>query len=700
MTEKQTYCRLCEPACSLIAEVEESGITLRPDADHPVHGGFACHKGLKFTEVHTDPDRLDYPMKRTGPKNQAPQFERISWDMAADEIAARLGEVKAEHGDDVVGLYVGNPSAFNSTGRLASRQFARDIGVRYSFGSGTQDCANKFAASEAVFGTVNLHPIPDFENTSLFLDIGSNPRISHMSFIHMTDPMGSLRAIVARGGRVVHVNPRRTESVTPATGELVQIKPDTDVYLLAALLNAIHAENLADQASIDRYGANIDQLWSFVSQYPAERVADITGLSVGTITSLARDFANADGASVHASTGINMGRQGTLAYWLVQMLSFVTGNLGSKGGNVYSPGYFPAATVGLKRTEDPFFESDFGPLRRVTGSLPGNLLADYIETGKVKALVCMSGNPLLSMGGSDRLQRAFEKLDLLVVIDIYPNATAELADYALPATDWLERGDINSVAVGFQPKPYVQYVDAVVEPRAMRKPEWWIFSRLSQALGKPADLNQSEADLFARADRQLANQDLSLEKLKQAPSRTVVLPPVKPELLYELGVHGPDGKIDCCPALFADALNRCEEIFEELTDEAPDNFKLITLRTNYMMNSWLHNMPALKRDNALDNPLYMNPQDAEARGWSDNHELRVENEFGQLIATCKFDDRLKRGVVAMTHGWSQGRNPAMTTASNHPGVNVNNLLPTGPGSFEPLSNQSFMTGVPVSISSA
>ncbi|MDA1077224.1 MAG: molybdopterin-dependent oxidoreductase, partial [Proteobacteria bacterium] len=156
--KKTTYCRICEPACGLIAEIDGKNITLSPDPDHPVHRGFACHKGLTFTEVHTDPDRLDYPQKRSASKQQPPAFKRISWDTAADEIAAALNQVKLDHGDDVIGMYVGNPSAFNSTGRLASRQFARQIGVKYAFGSGTQDCANKFAASEAVFGTVNLHP--------------------------------------------------------------------------------------------------------------------------------------------------------------------------------------------------------------------------------------------------------------------------------------------------------------------------------------------------------------------------------------------------------------------------------------------------------------------------------------------------------------------------------------------------------------
>jgi len=397
------------------------------------------------------------------------------------------------------------------------------------------------------------------------------------------------------------------------------------------------------------------------------------------------------------STGVNMGRQGTLAYWLVQMLSLITGNLGRRGGNIYSPGYFPAATVGKPKTDNPFYDSPFGEMRRIAGSLPGNLLAEHIESGLVKGLVCMSGNPVLSMAGEPRLQAALQQLELLVVVDIYPNATANHADFLLPATDWLERADVNSLSLGFQPEPYVQYTDAVVPPAFERQPEWRIFGRLLQALGLPSELDQPHADPMAKIDRQLAHSDLSLADLKARPSHTITLPEPEPHLLFELAVHHDGARVDCFPPLIEKGIAACAEIFDELKNEAPDTLKLITLRTNYMVNSWLHNLPALKRDVALDNPLHMHPEDVARLGLREGVEVTVSSAQGNIIATVRADEDLRPGVVAMTHGWGHANNPRLSVAHNHPGTNVNALLPTGPGSYDPLSNMSFMTGIPVDV---
>ncbi|XOV81940.1 MAG: molybdopterin-dependent oxidoreductase [bacterium] len=704
MKKVSTYCRICEPQCALIAEVDEvkeQVLRLKPDKSHPIHKGFACHKGLNFVELHNDPDRNNFPVVRKASKSAAePSFERLSWDSAANQIAQRITELTERHGADALGMYVGNPSAFNSTGREASRSFARSIGVKYAFGSGTQDCSNKFAASEAVFGTVNLHPIPDYAHTNYLLSIGSNPKISHASFVHMTNPMAALRGIVARGGQVKHINPRRIESATPATGDVLQIKPDTDVYFLAALIHEIHAAGLVDLTQLTQQADHADELWRFVAPYSAQAVADVVGVNASEIRDIALDFAQAEGAAVHMSTGANMGRQGTFAYWLVQMLSLITGNLGARGGNIYSPGYFPAATVGKPKTDNPFYDTEFGELRRIAGSLPGNLLVEHIEAGLVKGLVCMSGNPILSMGGETRLQAALKKLDLLIVIDIYSNATATYADYVLPATDWLERSDVNSLSLGFQPEPYVQYTDAVVPPKFERRPEWWIFARLMQAMGFPSLLDQDNANPMAKIDRQLESSNLSLTHLQSQQSNTVVLPLPSPDLLFELGVQREGSKVDCFPPLIERGVATCNDIFTQFQNEPADTLKLITLRTNYMVNSWMHNLPALKRDVALDNPLHMHPADTERLRLEDGTEVRVASAHGDIIATVIADQDLRPGVVAMTHGWGHGGNNRLHVASNHPGTNVNAILPTGPGSFDPLSNMSFMTGIPVTVALA
>ena len=427
----------------------------------------------------------------------------------------------------------------------------------------------------------------------------------------------------------------------------------------------------------------------------------MVGIEADAIRALAREFATAEAASIHVSTGVNMGRQGTLAYWLAQMLSLVTGNLGRRGGNLYSPGYFPAADGGTAACRGSLLRDRVRPpcARSPATCLP-ICSPSTSRSGKVKALIVMAGNPLLSVGGGPRLRRAFDKLELCVVIDIYPSATAELADYALPATDWLERADVNALSLGFQPKPFAQHTDAVVAPKFERRPEWWILASLAERLGLPLPVKPDGTGLNARHDRQLATAGLSRERLRQSPSGTEVLPLPTPEALFEIGVQNPGGRIDCCPPLFDSALHRAEELFNELLSEPASQLKLITLRTNTMLNSWFANLPSLKRDYALDNPLYMNPEDAERLGLKASVEVRVESASGAVIATLALDDSLRLGVVAMTHGWGHAASPALKVASNHPGVNVNDLLPAGAGSFEPLSNQAHMTGIPVEVRAA
>ena len=701
-----TFCRVCEPSCGLIAQVENDRlIRLKPDKDHPVTKGFACHKGIDSLAIHEDSDRLDWPMKRVGPRAGADAaFERVSWGKAINEVATQLTDLRKRFGDGALAAYVGNPTAFNSLATPAVGNFLMQLGCRKLFGAGTQDCSNKFAAAEAVFGTSTLHPVPDIGNTDYLLIFGENPKVSHMSFISIADPMGKLRAAKQRGATIKFINPRAIESATAKTGDLVQIKPDTDLYLLAAMIHEIARQDLMDEALVSGYGKGIDELLAFVADFPADRVADVVGVSADEIRELAEGFAKAPAASVHMSTGVNMGRQGTLAYWLLQMLSFITGNLDKRGGNLYSEGFYPAARSGRINTQDPdalFFDSPFGKLRTIRGSLPGNLLPDLIETDQdpIKALIVVAGNPLLSIGGEARMREAFQHLELLVVIDLYRNATGEMADYVLPSTDMFERSDINICGLGMQYEPFVQYTDAVVPPRAERKEEWWILARLEQAMGLRSVLDDLHYDPHARSNKMLSRKNLSIEALKKLPSHTQVLDGLQPGKFYTDWLQTDDGKVDCAPALFREAMEQASVIFDELAGEDSHTFKLIHLRNNYMHNSWYQNVAKLKRGNHLENPLHMNPGDASSRGLEEGDKVQVSNAHGAIEASVLLDATLRPGVVAMAHGWGNRHTPGMRVAQAHPGVNVNQLLPSGPGSYEPLSNQAHMTGIPVEITS-
>ena len=294
------------------------------------------------------------------------------------------------------------------------------------------------------------------------------------------------------------VNPRRIETPDKGVGDTVLVKPDTDVWFLAALLHEIDRLGGFDAGVIARHGTRIEELRAFLAEYPADRVAGVTGVDADVIRELAAAWVATPRASVHASTGINMGRQGSLAYWLVHMLSFVTGRLDVEGGNLKSDGFYANAKSGAGVPEQGYVDTEFGRLRR--GALPGTLMADAIldSAEPIRAMVVVAGNPLLSIAGQERLRKAFEQLELLVVIDIYPSATAELADVVLPCTDMYERDDLNIVNIGTSARPFAQYTPAVVAPAHERRPEWWIAHRLLQELGEPSLLDDESPDPWAK----------------------------------------------------------------------------------------------------------------------------------------------------------------------------------------------------------
>jgi anaerobic selenocysteine-containing dehydrogenase len=700
MREVRTFCRVCEPACGLVAEVEDGRLTkLRPDKEHPISKGWACNKGIATFDIHHDPDRLMHPMRRSA----AGGLERISWDVAAAEIAARMRAIRERHGDWSTALYIGNPTAFNALVPAGLGPFVAGLGTRQIYTAGTQDCSNKFAAGEAVFGSSTIHPLPDFEHTSYLLILGSNPGVSHMSFISIADPIDVMRAAAARGCKIRFVNPRRIESVKSGVGELIQIRPDTDVYFLAALLHEIERIGGFAEDVVAAHGKNVDGLRAFIAAYSPERVENVTGIAAATIREVARDWVNADGASVTMSTGVNMGRHGTLAYWLVQMLSFVTGNLDRRGGNLQSVGYYPgAARSGRANPEDSYFDGRFGRMRHVRGSRPGNLLADEIlapGAGQVRALFVLAGNPLLSMADEERLRAAFASLDLLVTIDLYANATAEYAHYVLPSTDQFERADVTYAGLGLQHRPHVQYTEAVVAPRAERREEWWILARLCRELGFRGPLDDGdEPPVFARVERMLERGGLSFDELKDSPGG-VVLKPNEPGRFFADHIATPEARVDCCPAFFAEALDRLADDFNGLDGEAPGKLRLITKRDRFMHNSWFHNVDKMKRGARGRNYLFMHPSDVERLGLAGGQSVRVRSRAGEIELPLQPDPDLMPGVVAATHGWGHDR-AEMRIARERPGTNVNRLLASGPGSYDPLSNMAHMTGIEVEVEAA
>lgn len=700
---KNTFCRICEPACPIKAEFNDEGklVGLSPNPDHP-SGGRPCHKGLSFLDVHNSPDRLNWPLKRRNNRCEAKgEFSRVSWDDAFDAIGKMLRALREDYGPDSIAFFSGNPGVFDSRQFINKMGLVMGSGSRMVFHSGTQDMTNKTRGCYDFYGTSSL-PIPDLDNTNYLLCLGANPKVSHWALMSQpNDSLDILKKIKARGGKTVFVDPRKSESSMPETGETLQIKPGTDVYFLAAVLNEIAVNDDIDRAHVARYGKHLDELLNFVKQYHAKKVSKITGIEVASIKQIAREFAGADGAAAYMSIGVNQGGQGLLAYWLTEMLNFITGNLGRKGGT-----YIPSGILKEKMPFDvsqlPIFTSSVGELQAPPpgGALPSVILPDLIESGEIKALIVFSGNPILSVGGEARMRKAFEKLDLLVSTDIMLNATGELADYVLPATNWLERADINFIGNGMQGGiPYIHYTDAMEAPLEERKEDWWINDRLAQELGIPCLLDQSDTDGFDTINAMLSASGLSIEKIKELPQQTAILPERPYEDFYETDVLHPDKKVECFPPAFVKAglMERCAEMFVELENEPEGLLKLGSLRTNYMHNTWMSNVERLRKGSLERNPLHMCSEDAQARNLFDGDEVRVFNEHGSITAVLRVSNAMRRGAVAMSHGFADKSNPHLSVASEMRGSNCNELMPSAADTYEPLSNMSRLCAVNVEV---
>ncbi len=712
-TIKRTYCRICEAHCGLTVEVDELTQrvgAVRPDRDHPLSKGYCCVKGLGAGAMHEDEARLNYPMKRVGSG-----FERIGWDQALQEIGAKVRKLRAEFGPRSVGLYTGNPTYFSFQNILMSAGFIEALHSPNLFASHSVDNNNKLHVSTAMYGRSMVHPVPDLDHTRFFMCMGSNPVVSQMSMVQLPNALERLKAIEARGGRVVIVDPRRTETAQ-RVGQHISIQPQTDVYLLMAMLHVIAHEDGIDLAPAKAIAHGVDELVASASAWTPERVAPVTGIAASTIRELAHAYRDADGAALYMSTGVNMGPFGSIAYWLLQGLNLITGNIDRRGGLLVPRGPFDtlrlAGWIGLGGFNE--HRTLRGDWHQVAGCFPVAALPGEIDNDdprRIRALFVSAGNPVHSMPNGAALAKAFEKLSLLVSIDIYRNETSAYADYLLPATDMLERSDYPASHAMLQVTPHVQYTPAMVEPKYERRYEWRIFSDLAVACGaKPWGkignllprinrlLARLPGDLELTPDHLLAllmrwGGEVTLEELKREPAG-LMLPPNEPGSFFGKRVPTKDGKVQLAlPDVIADLPRLDAE--EERLGPRSGRLVLIGQRDRRSHNSWMHNSPHIRQPEG--NHALIHPDDARALSITDGDEVEVGSDQASVRLRARLSDEMRRGVVAVPHGWGH-QNAPVKRAASLPGANINDVIPGGPSQVEPVSGMAIMMGHEVRVS--
>ncbi|MEX2197057.1 MAG: molybdopterin-dependent oxidoreductase [Thermoleophilaceae bacterium] len=699
--QKVTFCRICEAHCGMLATVEDGRVTkLRPDPDHPLSKGYACPKGIAMTEVQNDPDRVLQPLRR----RPDGEFEPVSWEQAMADITTRLKRIHDERGAEGIAWYMGNPGAFSYSHTLWVKGFLDAIGSPHYYTAGSQDVNNRFAASALLYGTPLVVPIPDLARTRFLFMLGANPLVSHGSVLTAPRVRDQLHEVVDRGGRVVVVDPRRTE--TARQFEHVPIVPDTDAWLLLAMLHTIFGEALADRGFLDEHADGAGALELLARPHGPEQAESRTGIAADHIRGLARDFAAADGAAAYGRTGSCLGRFGTLVSFLLDALNAVTGNLDRPGGAVFGRPpvalddlgeRFGLATYGKVR-------SRFGGFPDVLGNLPASLLPREIETPgvrQIRALFVSAGNPVLSVPDGDALERAMEGLELCVSLDFYVNETNRHADYVLPAATWLERDDVPLAFLGFYTTPFIQQTDAVVPPAGEAREEWEVIDELARALGVVAS-SIAPLRLLGRLGIRFSPQRLldlllrtgpgrlSMNTLRRHPHGLVLDEHIATGVL-ERKVRHRGSRLALAPPEIAAEVER---LAGANGHDPSYPLRLIGLRELRSHNSWMHNAPLLMRG-GRSHALRVNPGDAAEHGLEDGGEARISSKSGAVVVPVKVTDEMIAGTVALPHGW--GHRGGWRLANRHAGVNVNLLASAEPEDLEPLAGMAFLNGIPVRV---
>ncbi|UCD85798.1 MAG: molybdopterin-dependent oxidoreductase [Deltaproteobacteria bacterium] len=700
-------CSICEAICGL--QIEHDGkniISISGDKHDNFSRGYICPKGIALQDLHNDPDRLRLPVRRKGSG-----WEEVSWADAFEEAGGRIAEIQKKYGNDAVAVYYGNPIAHNYSSILAFLPFIKGFKTRNVYSANSVDSLTRVLVSLLVYGNQALLPIPDIERTELFMIIGANPVISNGSVMAVPDCERRLMEIRERGGKLIVIDPRYTETAAIADAHYF-IRPGTDALFLLAMLNVMFEEEIADPDKLSPIIDGLDRLKKIVAEYPPERVADTVGIPSGDIKTLARDFSSSSKAICYGRLGTSTQEFGSLATWLVDAVNIVTGNLDRPGGMMFTtPAVDLAGLAKLFRQPGTFnrWQSRVSGLPEFNGEFPVAALAEEIETpgpGQIKALVTNSGNPILSLPNGRRLDRAFGMLEFIVSIDFYINETTRHADIILPSTSPME----------IDHYPLLEHMVGIrntahYTPASFPKPEgsrhnWEIQldlihhiernrGAMSSGLG---GLKRSALNLFSPQRQlnlllKLGPHKLSIKKLKQFP-HGVDLGPLVPRI-NEV-INTPNRRINLVPEVLAGDLERLEKKLDPEESLGEGKFLLISRRTLRSMNSWLHNIPRLvKGKNRCT--LMMNSKDADRRGFETGQHVIVTSRVGKIRAPLEVTDEMMPGVVSLTFGWGHDREGSMlSVAREHAGVSMNDI--TDEYLYDKVSGISVLDGIPVTVS--
>lgn len=693
-------CHLCEAICGLKIETRGKEIlSIKGDPDDPLSRGHICPKAVALRDIHEDPDRLRYPVKRITRADGSHDWEEISWDEAMNLTAEGLMRTYREHSVDAIGVYLGNPSVHNY-GMLTHQNYLfRWLRTRNRFSATSVDQLPHHLVSLWLFGHKSLFPIPDIDRSKYFLMLGANPLASNGSIWTVPDVKQRIKDLKARGGKLIVVDPRRTETAEVAT-EHLPISPGTDALFLAALLNTLFEEQLTAPGKLLEFTSGLDDVAKAIKPFTPEHAQIHCGIEAQTIRRIAREFATSGAAICYGRMGVSTQIFGALCQWLIQIINIATGNLDREGGSMFT---LPAVDQ-VPRTGPGGFDRHRSRVRGLPEfdrELPASALAEEISTpgeGQIRALFTGAGNPVLSTPNGRALDDALEQLDFMASLDPYINETTRHAHVILPPTSPLEHDHYDIAFHINAMRNTTRYNPPVFTPDADKLHDWEIFTalgeRVANMLGEEPKAPVAPHEMvdiglqFGPYGKDTEHK-LSLQTLRDNPSG-IDLGPLKPMLPERL--MNSDKRINCAtPEALAD-LARLARSFGE---RASEGLRLIGRRHVRDNNSWMHNYRRLVKGKARDQ-LLVHPADLAKHQLKDGDRALLRSRSGEVTVTILASDTVMPGVVSLPHGYGHTRKGTrMEVANRHAGVSCNDV--TDAAYLDELSGNAAVNGVPVEL---
>ncbi|MFN3371500.1 MAG: molybdopterin oxidoreductase family protein [Sphingomonadaceae bacterium] len=684
-------CHICEANCGILVEFEGDAVrSIRGDPDDVLSRGHICPKATAIADLEADPDRLRGPVRRT-----AAGWAPVSWEAALADIGRRFAAIRAAGGAG--GLYIGNPTAHNYAVGTVTGHLKRALGTRFIWSASTVDQIPHQLVQLWMFGHNSLFPVGDIDRTQTLLIVGGNPMASNGSVWTVPGVRHRLAGLKARGGKLIVVDPRRTETAELADTHCF-IRPGTDPAFLAALLLELDRMRAIRPGRLGPMLDGFDDALEALRRFEPAGLATFCGVAPEDIRAIAGRLATGGPAIVYGRIGVSTAEFGTLNHWLIQLLNIATGNLDREGGMMFTtPGVDVVAQAGAGTWNR--FRSRVSGLPEVMSELPVVTMAEEMTTpgeGQVKALVTVAGNPVLSCPDGGALDAALAGLDLMVSVDMYVTETSRHAHYILPPCGPLAKDHYPLLLGAIAVRNYAKYSPPSRPLQPGERPDWAIVADLATALlvaqGQPAPNIRAPRETL---DAMLRNSShgLTLAEVEKHPHGIDLGPLEAGRLPGRL--RTPDKRIRCWPEALQPELDR---FAARLVEGPPEGLLLIGRRHIRSNNSWLHNSPRL-----LKGPdrctLMIHPADAEARAIPDGAAVTVRSAAGQVTVRAEVTDAIMPGTVSLPHGWGHGRaGVRLSVAASRPGVSINDL--TRRDRVDPLSGNAALNGTPVEVALA